>query len=361
MSADLASALVDFCAILRDEHGFAIGRSSAYDALRAADLAGMTDRSRFKTMLRAICCSKPEEIAPFDRVFDEYFESGRIGTPQRKHVRRQRPEGSDGRPQERDSAFRLQDESIADSWAALHARYSPHEAAAAPPPIPREGYEDADALVRRMIARLPLERSRRLTAAARGRRIDVRRTVRSSLQTGGEIFVLRRREPPPHHPRFVILIDASRSMSEHAATALQVAHALCRRTRRASAFAFSTSLREITRELRALRLHHDRALAGVGDAWGGGTRIGASLRSFVRNFASRIDDRTYVIVVSDGLDTGDSSGLRRAMREIARRSAGVAWVNPHAAEPGFEPTAAGMIAVLPYLTSLTAWKGLADA
>jgi uncharacterized protein len=360
MSATLASALAVFCAQLRDEHDFAIGRASAYDALRAADLAGMTQRSRFKAMLRAICCSKPAEIAVFDRAFEAYFDD-EGGTPQPKHPRKHRPEGSDGRPQERNASFRLHDESLAETWMALQARYSPHESAGAPPPVPREGYEAADALVRRIIARLPLGRSRRLRAAIRGRRIDLRATVRSSLQTGGEILRLRRREPPLRNPRFVILIDASRSMSEHAGTALQVAHALCRRTRRASAFAFSTSLREITRELRAIRVHDERALAGIGEAWGGGTRIGASLRTFTRNFAGRFDGHTYVIIVSDGLDVGDVGELRSAIRTIARRSAGVAWVNPHAAEPGYEPSAAGMLAVLPYLTSLTAWKGLADA
>jgi hypothetical protein len=359
--ADLTSALVDFCMVLREDHGFAVGRDTAYDALAALERLGTDNRARMRARLRAIYCTRPEQIEIFDRLFDAYFDSGSVGAPQPKRARQKRPDDRGATPENRDSRFQLGEESAADSWMALRARYSPVEGASAPPAVPVEGYADADALVRRMIERLRLGRARRLRAAARGARLDLRRTVRASLQTGGEILALKRREPPLRNPRFVILIDASRSMIEHAGPALQIAHALCRRTRRASAFAFSTSLREITHELRALRLQEGRSLDGIGEAWGGGTRIGANLKAFARNFRSKLDDHTYVIVVSDGLDVGDLSDLQRATREIARRSAGIAWVNPHAAEPGFTPTAGGMLAVLPYLTSLTAWSGLTDA
>jgi uncharacterized protein with von Willebrand factor type A (vWA) domain len=222
-----------------------------------------------------------------------------------------------------------------------------------PPSIARN--EAADAFVQRLIARLKLGRRRRLRPQPRGRHLDLRRTVRASLQTGGELVALRRRGHPLRNPRFVVLIDASRSMSDEAPDAVQVAHALCRRTLRASAFVFSTAIREITHDLRR------GELGELGAAWGGGTRIGANLKSFVRNFGSRLDDHTMVIVVSDGLDLGELDDLEHAMRELARRSAAVAWVNPHAAEPGFAPTSRGMQTALPYLTTLSTWSGLVDA
>lgn len=357
--SDLASATLEFCQLLRDEHEFAVGRAEVHDALRAAEAVGIRERPRLRAALRAVCCSSPGEIATFDSVFDDFFDSGATGAPQPKHSRRSRPDGGDEPPPERQSSFRLEDESAAERWQNLQARYSPIESAAPPPPISRDGYDDADALVRRLIVRLRLGRARRLRPQARGVKLDLRRTLRASMQTGGEIVALRRRGYPPRNPRFVILIDASRSMSEHAPAALQVAHALCRRTVRASAFVFSTGLREITRDLRRNRL--GEPLADFGNAWGGGTRIGESLNAFVRNFSSRLDDHTLVIVVSDGLDVGDLNRLEHAMREISRRSAAVAWVNPHAAEPGFTPETRGMQTALPYLTSLSSWRTLADA
>ncbi len=357
--ADLASATLEFCSLLRDEHEFALGRAEVHDALRATEAIGVRERARLRAALRAVCCSSPDEIAVFDPLFDAFFSSGPSGVPQPKHARRSRPDGGAEPPPERQSSFRLDDESAAERWQNLRARYSPIEGAAPLPPISREGYDAADALVRRLIVRLRLGRARRLRPQLRGPKLDLRRTLRGAMQTGGEIVALRRRGYPLRNPRFVLLIDASRSMSEHAPVALQVAHALCRRTLRASAFVFSTALREITRDLRRNRV--GEPLADAGEAWGGGTRLGASLNAFVRNFSSRLDDHTLVIVVSDGLDVGDLDQLDRAMRELARRSAAIAWVNPHAAEPGFTPASRGMQTALPYLTSLSSWSGLADA
>jgi uncharacterized protein len=351
--ADLASAVLEFCTLLRDEHDVLLGRAEVHDALRAAELVGITERTRLRTALRAVCCGTSRDIAIFDRVFDGFFSSGATGMPQPKHARRLRPNEGEPPPQRPQGTLQLESESLAQQWEALQTRYSPSAAAAAPPALAPN--EDADTLAQRLIARMRLRPGRRLRSMPRGRFFDLRRTVRASLQMGGEIVTLRRRGYPLRDPRFVVLIDASRSMSEHAPIALQFAHALCRRTLRASAYVFSTELREVTRDLRRGKLND------VGAAWGGGTRIGSSLRTFIRKFGARLDDRTVVIVASDGLDVGELAVLERAMHEIARRSAAVAWVNPHAAQPGFTPSAHAMQAVLPHISSLGTWQGLVDA
>jgi uncharacterized protein with von Willebrand factor type A (vWA) domain len=143
-------------------------------------------------------------------------------------------------------------------------------------------------------------------------------------------------------------------MAEQTAAVMQFAHALCDRTPRASVFVFSTALRDITRELRDA----DAAsgpLGDFGDAWGGGTKIGASLDDFVVEHGTRLlTPDTLVIVFSDGLDAGDLPRLERALRTVDRRSAALVWLNPHAATPGFAPTARGMRAALPFVTILTA-------
>jgi uncharacterized protein len=162
---------------------------------------------------------------------------------------------------------------------------------------------------------------------------------------------------PLRNPRFVVLLDGSRSMSEYSARMLQFAYALCRRTRRASAYVFSTKLREVTRQLRTAARTAYR-LEGLGEAWGGGTRIGASFIEYLRTFSGLLSDQTFVIVMSDGLDVGEIPQLQRAMREIARRSAAIAWVNPHADSPGYMPSADGMQAALPYLTTLVSFDRL---
>ena len=218
--------------------------------------------------------------------------------------------------------------------------------------IPHEGLDAAQTRANALVTRVRLGRSRRWKPQPRGVRFDVRRTLRASLHTGGDAMVLHRLGHPLRNPRFVVLLDGSRSMECYAGAMLLFALALCRRTRRADAFLFSTALRDVTRDLRDAARSGSYRLAGLGEAWGGGTRIGASLNAFVRRFGARLTSQTFVIIFSDGLDVGDIPELDHAMREIARRSAAIAWVNPHAGEPGYVPSARGMQAALPYVDRL---------
>jgi uncharacterized protein with von Willebrand factor type A (vWA) domain len=72
----------------------------------------------------------------------------------------------------------------------------------------------------------------------------------------------------------------------------------------------------------------------------------------VRTFGERLlGPDTVVIIASDGLDVGDLDTLRGAMGVLHRRSAGVVWLNPLLATPGYQPTARGMSAARPYVTT----------
>ena len=231
----------------------------------------------------------------------------------------------------------------------MHARYSPAAAAGDVAVIPQEGLDAAQVRANELVTRIRLGRSQRWKPQVHGARFDLRRTLRASLHTGGDAIVLHRLGHPLRNPRFVVLLDGSRSMEPYAGPMLQFALALCRRTRRADAFLFSTELRDVTRDLRDAARHGSYRLEGLGEAWGGGTRIGANLNAFVRRFGSRLTSQTFVIIFSDGLDVGEIPELERAMREIGRRSAAIAWINPHAGEPGYAPSVRGMQAALPYV------------
>lgn len=203
-------------------------------------------------------------------------------------------------------------------------------------------------------------RSRRWRPQRNGPRFDLRRTLRAGIATGGDPATIHRLGPPRRNPRFVVLIDGSRSMTEHTEPSLQFAYALCRRTPRARAFVFSTAMREVTRALRDRR-QEGHLLRGLGEAWGGGTRLGANLSAFVRGAGEQLLRRdTVVLIASDGLDSGNTAALKRAMRLLRDRSAGVVWLHPHAAEPGFAPSASGMRAALPYVSVLAAAGSRSD-
>jgi uncharacterized protein with von Willebrand factor type A (vWA) domain len=93
----------------------------------------------------------------------------------------------------------------------------------------------------------------------------------------------------------------------------------------------------------------DRIAREVPD-WSGGTRIGESLRVFNRDWSIRlVNKHTIVLIMSDGLDTGDASVLEQEMEQIQRRAARVIWLNPLLGNEDYRPLARGMSAALPHV------------
>ena len=115
------------------------------------------------------------------------------------------------------------------------------------PRVERAWRDAARALVRRAAAGTGRAAGGR---RVRGRRFDFRRTLRASLQTGGEALAPRWLRRPRRAPRFVLLIDGSRSMSAYAGRALQIAVAMASVTTRVEVFTFSTELRRVTSDVR---------------------------------------------------------------------------------------------------------------
>ena len=386
-SGDLGANIVDFCALLRRDFGFLVGHAEAHDALRAVETVGISDVARVRSALRLTLCSKPDEIKILDEVFDAFFLHPERGAKQAsyapRHTRQQPgtsptetaratcnvPAGeadkedashSGARPPTGDLVAALEQQTAAstETVEGLRAQYSPQAGSIEPPVIAaetvREHLPAADALVNSV----RLGHLRRWKPKRGGARFDMRRTLRSSLHTGGDLVALRFLGHALRNPRFAVLIDGSRSMSSYGPLMLEFASALVQRSPRASVFVFSTALRSVTSALRrSIRQRHHQ-LADLGDSWGGGTKIGASLRDFVHTYGSRLNDETVVIIYSDGLDVGDMAQLDRAMHEIHSRSAAVVWVNPLAGTSGYAPTAQGMRAALRHVD---AFIGLASA
>ncbi|MGR4065020.1 MAG: vWA domain-containing protein [Vulcanimicrobiaceae bacterium] len=373
----LSASIADFCAHLRGEYGFALGAGEITDALRAVEAVGVTDRARVRCALRLVCCTSPEQIEIFERAFEAFFANPGLGVAQPsyrpRHTRErtgpgtQRAHGDERRrepaeilPGEREgggAGSELREAPFDPNEAVsrvLRARYSPDAASAQPPAISFDGLAEAMAAARSVVARVRLGQSLRWGPQPRGPRFDLRRSLRASIRTGGDVVELRRLGHPARRPRFAVLIDGSRSMTPaESARMLQFAYALARSSYRTGVFLFSTELADVTRQLRSPMTREGKELGDVGEAWGGGTRIGANLREFIKRYGSRhLSKDTFVIIVSDGLDVGNVAELERAMRELRRRAGKVVWLNAHAGTDGYTPSAAGMKAALPHLSAL---------
>lgn len=398
--ATLDASIRTFCATLRREHTFPLGPGETLLALQAVRTVGVSQVGRVRAALRTVCCNRAEHLAVFDLAFDAHF----LRSTGPRSVRQDAqppvnlgwnpppgvpepddavppgvPERSKVRPiTQRRPADDSDSDDVEDGGAAGPSRHDPdaqgdpgatqvvraiasgQQEAGAAPDLSAETDAAYAQAARTFLRHLHLRPARRWTPAVRGMKLDPRRTLRAALGTDGEAIRLYWRSQPRHSATTVMLIDASRSMDDHATDALRFAAALTRLSQRAHTFSFSTELRDLTPELQGL--YGDQRVMGsqhsdlppLRGTWGGGTRIGANLQAFLRDHADRLlSPTTLVLIVSDGLEVGDTLPLSHAARELARRTAALVWLNPLAAHPAFSPSTRGMQAALPYLTLLT--------
>ena len=114
-------------------------------------------------------------------------------------------------------------------------------------------------------------------------------------------------------------------------------------------FVFATTLTRITHRVarRGTEGAVSQVIHDVSD-WGGGTRIGESLRSFNTRWARRVMRHgPVVLLVSDGWDRGAPDVLARELARVKRSCHRLMWLNPLLGSPSYEPLTRGMQAALP--------------
>jgi len=204
-------------------------------------------------------------------------------------------------------------------------------------------------LMRKLTLAVPLRRSRRHRPTPRGKRTDLRSTLRQARRTGGHPLRLARRAPAMRPRQLIVLCDISGSMEPYARAMLQLLYCAAGGAE-AEVFTFATRLTRLTTAL--AHMPPERALQRAGQTapdWLGGTRIGASLKEFndTRGRAG-LARGAVVLIISDGWDTGDPAVLRREMQRLSRVAHRIIWVNPRTKSEQYRPLAGGMAAAWPY-------------
>jgi uncharacterized protein with von Willebrand factor type A (vWA) domain len=223
---------------------------------------------------------------------------------------------------------------------------------------------------KRMIARLSLPvrpiPSRRSRASLRGRKVDAARTLRAAIRQGGELYSIARKSPRLRWPNLIVLCDISGSMSQYSRVVLHFLHAVANQKgagwAKVHAFTFGTRLTNITRHLHQRDV--DAALAAAGaeaQDWEGGTRIGACLAEFNRDWSRRVMGQgAVVLLITDGLDREATDQLARQMERLQLSSRRLIWLNPLLRWEGFAPKAKGIMAMLPHVDSFRAGHSIAS-
>jgi uncharacterized protein with von Willebrand factor type A (vWA) domain len=205
-------------------------------------------------------------------------------------------------------------------------------------------------------------RRRRLVPNSRGHRIDMRRTLRASLRTGGAIINLKRRAPGHRKPPIVALLDISGSMSEYSRVCLHFLHALTEARGHVATFLFGTRLTNVTRALKTR--DPDEALAscaGTAQDWSGGTRIGLALHEFNKRWLRRVlSQGAIVLLITDGLEREGTERLGFELDRLHRSCRRLIWLNPLLRYDAFEARAKGILAMLAHVDEVRPVHNLAS-
>ncbi len=187
----------------------------------------------------------------------------------------------------------------------------------------------AERIARRLRKRL----TRRWCDDPRGVRLDLRRTLRASLNTGGLPMEPAWRQRRRERPRVFILVDVSRSMETHAQLFLRIARAFVG-TVGARVFVFHTRLAEITPLLQRDSAAVQEKVNAVTAGFGGGTRIATSLADFHRVHArAQLNRSSRVWLLSDGFDADEPECLAQELAAVRGRGARVTWFHPSESRP----------------------------
>jgi uncharacterized protein len=352
----IADNVVGFARALRAA-GLPVGPGAVIDAMNALQVIEIGNRADVFTTLESIFVKRHEHALVFAQAFDLFFRAAEEwkhmldSVPLPDHARKKPPPASrrvqealsqpslSDVPQAQEQELRL---SVSDKEILQKKDFAQMSAAEI-------------AQVTRAIDRMKLPqaelRTRRYQPDARGLRLDMRRTLRGSLRTGGDIIDIHRLGRIDKPAPIVALLDISGSMSEYTRLFLHFLHAITDARKRVSVFLFGTRLTNVTRALRAR--DPDEALASCSQSvedWAGGTRIATSLHSFNKLWGRRVlGQGAIVLLISDGLEREADAKLAFEMDRLHRSCRRLIWLNPLLRYGGFEAKALGIKMMLPHV------------
>ncbi len=362
----LPENILYFARTLRDA-GMRLGPSSVVDAVNAVKVAGIGSRDDLYWTLHCVFVIRREDHAVFDEAFRLFWRSRDLVEKMISMfspTAEARGEGEKPKP----ASARVSQALFQDDPRQKREERPEIEIDASFSVSAKEVLREKDfaqmttgelAEAQNEIARLTLPvdeiRTRRFRPSKKNGLMDPRAILRKSMATGGDLILPQFRERRRVQPPLVVLADISGSMSQYTRVFLHFLHALTDKRKRVHTFLFGTRLTNITRALRMK--DPDDALADVSEQvvdWEGGTRIGETLHQFNKLWSRRVlGQGAVVLLITVGLeraqDENDLKQLAAEMDRLQKSCRRLIWLNPLLRFDGFEPRAAGVKIMLPYV------------
>jgi len=319
--ADLRSRLADALVeadqeALRRLAAEAVGR---FGAMRGRG-PGLSSWSAYTTLQRV----SPQTLV--DQVVAALLAEGRVDVEARRTADRR--VGSFAGLVEADARRRIAAEKGPDHVARVAVR----------PSIDRLDFTSARAAdlaeMRREIYPLARRLATRMARERHGRRrgpLDVRRTVRASVSTGGVPLTTHHKPKRPHRAELVVLCDVSGSVANFAQFTLMLVYALHEQFGKVRAFTFVDQVHEVTDVF--------RPGADLGDVMGGlaartaqaalwgRTNYGRAFTTFADQYADALGPRSSLLILGDARSNYSDLGVD-VLQDLAGRARHAYWLNP---------------------------------
>lgn len=352
-SGKLADNIAGFGRALR-RAGLRVDSARIGLAQEAAQLVGVHDKHDLAAAMEAVLVSREQERGVFRELFEAYFRDPEIAhkllaqmlpsAEGKAEPSKRRPRVSEAlAPQKRFGGGERKRDKEVEFDAAMTASDLTRLKHADFNGLSASEFHLVERLARDIALPVPEFEMRRMRPGMSGPQLHWSRSLRQAAQTGGELMVLRRmqrsREPLP----LLVLVDISGSMERYARLLLAFLHAATRAHRRRDVFAFGTQLTDLTPAFRLADSDDMLAAASAAIAdYAGGTRLGESLATLRQRHARRlVGRRTLVLIISDGLDTGEPEDLSRELDWLTHRCRRLLWLNPLLRFEGYAPLARG--------------------
>jgi len=359
----LAENVMHFARVLRAA-GMPVGSDRVQLSLQALQVAGLQQRGDFRAVLAACLLDRIEHRELFDEAFDLFWRDPDLEGRMRAlllpkvHIKDGKPPVPENRrlgealfPRQADEPPPEPAQEQVELDAALTFNDREH--------LQKADFETMTAdewrMAKRLLAELRLAfepiLTRRSRRAAQPGRADWRATLQAMARHGGELWNLRWRKARTKPAPLVLLADISGSMSRYSRMLLHFGHLLGHADARVESFVFGTRLTRTTRLLKSRDpdLAVGQVVRAVED-WSGGTRITTSLHEFNQRWARRVlSGRATVLLVSDGLEHGDTKALAFEMERLHKSCRRLIWLNPLLRFERFEPRAGGIKTMLPHV------------
>ena len=180
-------------------------------------------------------------------------------------------------------------------------------------------------LARKLATRLALKHRR-----SRHGRLDMRRTVKRSLSSGGVPFDLVERKRAPRRPELFVLCDVSDSVAHFARFSLMLVHALAWQFTKVRSFVFLETIDEVTHLFEhedfmdaVARINAEANVVHIDSH----SNYGGSFEDFLARYGADISSRSTVLILGDARNNYRSSKAD-ALKAIDSAAHKTYWLNP---------------------------------